>query len=674
MKSLAWSRGALVIAVCAGASIAAVARGCASNDKGGDEPLGDGGGDTAILGDAIGDTPSAITLRIEPPAVTLDVPLGGKSGDVALKVLAKDATGLETDVTDKASLSLSEPTLATFVGAKIGGATHGGKADITATLAGATASATLTVKLAGDVVPSGFDPTSKGKFDAATVDPTPASQPVIEYPLEAAIVPRNVPPMEVQWKKGGDTSAYRVRFTAPGVLDVAAYGTTLESILDAAPWSAVVESAAGGKMQIVVEGLGVTGLQLHRSAPVTITVARDRIDDSAIYYWESSSGSLHALDFAAGKNSVLPVTGSKYAPGSPAVCIACHTVSRDGTRFSYTSGDFSLGTLAASADKKSFAASIEPGTKVPAGFKWTYAAFDPKESTETPAVLVTKADAPATQNAPGHVRLELLHPDTGAVIASNLVAWLTAFPAGVGRDILQPDWSPSGFVVFSSYDSEASNPDASAVLKKAYVRDLGDDAVNTSILEATVAWDATKKSFTFGAPKVLVKAKAPTSLDTSETDVLPQISPDDTLVAFTRSDGWWPIRLQSDAVNGTGRIAIVRRSDGHVVELSNASGPANSNSTWPQWAPTAGSEYLWVAFSSERPYGHRMAPGVALPAECKPQGRTLCKNMWIAAVDKKLATTGTLDPSAVPFWMPGQTALASAVSPRWTKAVVGVAK
>ncbi|MEO7096290.1 MAG: hypothetical protein ABI175_23730, partial [Polyangiales bacterium] len=520
------SHGALALAVCGGALLAAVSPGCADNDKGGGgDPLGDGSVDTTPS-DVGADTPAAFTLRIEPAAVTLTVPLGGKSGDAALKVFAKDGKGVESDVTDKASLSLSEPTLATFTGAKIGGATRGGKAEITATLAGATSTAALTVKLSGDVTPAGFDPTLKGKFDTATLDPTAASQPVIEYPLEAAIVPRNVPPMEVQWKKGGDSTAYRVRFTSPDVLDVAAYGTSLEAVLDAAPWGTVIESAAGAKMQMIVEGLGTTGL--HRSAPVTITIARDRIDDSAIYYWETSSGSLHALDFTAGKNTVLPVTGSKYAPGTPAVCVACHTVSRDGTRFSYTSGDFSLGTLAASADKKSFAAAIEPGTKVPAGFKWTYAAFDPKEATEMPAVLVTKADAPASQNAAGHVRLELLHPDTGVVIPSNLVDWLSAFPAGLGRDVLQPDWSPSGFVVFSSYDSEANNPDAAGVLKKAYVRDLGDDAVNTSILEASVTWDATKKAFTFGTPKVLVKAKTPTNLDSSETDVLPQISPDDT--------------------------------------------------------------------------------------------------------------------------------------------------
>ncbi len=352
----------------------------------------------------------------------------------------------------------------------------------------------------------------------------------------------------------------------------------------------------------------------------------------------------------------------------PTVCVACHTVSRDGTRIAYTSGTFGLGTLKVSDDKKTYDSTIEPGTKVTPGFKWTYGAFNPSEKTSVPALLVTQADPTAAQNAAGHVRLALVDPDTGANVASNLKDWLTAFPLSAPTDLLQPDWSPAGVVVFAAYDSEMKNPTGSPA--KAWVRDLGDDAVATSILEANVKWDG--KVFTFETPKVLVKPPASTSLDTWETNVLPQLSPDDAFVAFTRSKGWWPIRFQSDAVNGSGKLALVRRADGKVIELANASGPDDSNTTYPQWAPSMGTDYAWIAFSTERPYGHRMAKGMALPPACIPQGRSMCKNMWITAIDRKKAASGDLDPSAPPFWMPGQTALASAVSPRWTRTAITV--
>jgi hypothetical protein len=617
------------------------------------------------------DAPSTVTLRVDPPDVALTLPLGGTAPTGSYRVLEKASPeAAEVDVTADAVVSiLDDATIATIAGGTISMVAHGGTTGYSVTSHGATATATLHVKLVGDVFAAGFDPTKKAAFDAATIDPTGASQPKIEYPLDGAVVPQNLPPMEAQWSAGGDSTAYRVRLSAPSV-DVAFYTTARESTASVDTWKLVLASAAGGKLAHVVEGLGATGL--HVSAKASLSVARDRIDDSAVFFWESSSGSMKVLDIGSGKLSALPVTGSAYAPGSATTCVACHTVSRDGTRFAYTSGSFGLGTLKASDDKTTFTAKIEPGTKVTPGFKWTYGAFNPDEVAAPPALLVTKADTNA-QNAPGHVRLAFVDPETGAEIASNADTWLAAFPAGIGRDLLQPDWSSSGVVVFTAYDSEKANPDATQVLKKGYVRDLGDDAIASSIVEASVAWDATAKRFVLGAPKVIVSAPlAP--YDAAETDVLPQLSPDDKFVAFTRSDGWWPIRLQSDAVNGTGRLALVRRSDGTVLELTTASGPPNSNSTWPQWAPTVGKDYAWVAFSSERPYGHRMAKGVALPAACIPQGRALCKNMWITAIDLKSAVTGTADPSQVPFWIPGQIALASAVSPRWTKSALSTIK
>lgn len=269
-----------------------------------------------------------------------------------------------------------------------------------------------------------------------------------------------------------------------------------------------------------------------------------------------------------------------------------------------------------------------------------------------------------------HTRID---PDTGAELSSNLADWLAAFPAGVPRDLLQPDWSNSGVIVFTAYDTNMANPDPAGMPAKAWVRLLGDDSVGGSIAEASVTYDAAAKKFVFGPPKLLVKAKVGASLDVTETNVLPQISPDEMLVAFSRTDGWWPVKYQSPAViNVTGRIAIVRRADGKVVELANANGPPKSDVTQPQWAPTIGTDYAWLAFSAERPYGHRMSKATPLPSSCfAGTGMTLCKNMWITAIDRK-AAAGDGDPSQIPFWMPGQTPLASAVSPRWTKTAVKV--
>jgi hypothetical protein len=649
-------RGIVVVSIVIGACNGA------SKDNEDNLPITDGD----PVDTSTGETSMGATLRIEPAEILLTTTLDGTSTSATIKAFENDK-----EVT--ASYTLGDPSIATIDGSTVGKAKHGGVTTITGRTPTASGDAVLKVKLIGDSFVAPADATTKAAFDGATLKADPTKAPAIEYPLDKAIVPRNVPPMEVQWS-ATDATQWRVHFQTKDTLDLVVYSKTREALLPSAAWSIVTESAAGEEVTITVDGLGPSGL--YASAPVTVKVARDRIDDTSIFYWESSSGSMKVLDFATGKLAPLPVTGSAWAPGDPTKCVACHTVSRDGTRFAYTNGDISLGTLVANKEKTSFVASIEPGTTVNTkDFRWSHGVFNPVEASTRAALLVTKADRVAN-NAAGHVRLALIDPETGVDIPSNLTEWLAAFPPGYPRDLLQPDWSNAGVVVFNAYDTEMPNPDPTGMPAKAYVRLLGDDSVGGSIMEATVSYDAASKKFTFGAPKYLVKAKVGASLDVTESNTLPQISPDESLVAFARFDGWWPVKYQDPAViNITGRVLVVRRSDGAVIELANANGPPKSDVTQPQWAPTVGVDYAWLAFSAERPYGHRMNASIPRPSSCfAGTGMTLCKNMWITAIDRKKAAMGTADPSNIPFWMPGQTALASAVSPRWTKTAIKVAK
>jgi len=41
----------------------------------------------------------------------------------------------------------------------------------------------------------------------------------------------------------------------------------------------------------------------------------------------------------------------------------------------------------------------------------------------------------------------------------------------------------------------------------------------------------------------------------------------------------------------------------------------------------------------------------------------------VTAIDRSKLAQGTADPSAAPFWIPGQNVNAQYVSPRWTRAV-----
>jgi hypothetical protein len=635
--------------------------------------------DAAKRDDVVTDIPidraaQVASARIEPASAELIARVESAGTSQDFRVFLRASPGApEEDVTAEAQFTVDDAQVATNAGARVTAGSRGGTARVDVLVRGATAQARVRVRLVGDVVPTGVDPALPGRFAAATDDPTPAAAPRIEYPLAGAVVPANVPPMEVQWTQAADNAVYRLVLSGDN-LEVAVYGAARELTASRALWASVLASARDAALRFTVQALGPTGGR-RASAPVTITVAPDRIDDSSIYYWESSSGSFKVLDFASGTNRALPTdspTVTRAAAGG--TCVACHTVSRDGRRYAYTTGAFNYGSLRlqnGDGGAARYGVAIEPGAAVTTGFRASHGAFNPLEAATRAALLLTTAPV-VPNNTAGHVRLQLLDPDTGAEVPSDVGALIAALPASVGHDVLIPDWSDDGSrVVFSAYDSEAMGTTAGVGATRAHVRILTDDAVAASIVEATVRYDAKLRRFRFSDPRVLVQSPPDPSFDTRQNNVLPVYSPDAALVAFTRAEGWWPIRFQTDATNDTGRVALVRRSDLATVELARASGPARTDTTWPQWAPGTGTRYAWLAFSSARPYGHRMAPGVPLPSSCLPQGHSLCKQMWITAIDRRAAEqTPLVDPSAVPFWMPGQNATASAVSPRWTTRVI----
>ena len=94
------------------------------------------------------------------------------------------------------------------------------------------------------------------------------------------------------------------------------------------------------------------------------------------------------------------------------------------------------------------------------------------------------------------------------------------------------------------------------------------------------------------------------------------------------------------------------------------------SSTWPQWAPALGKKFVWVAYSTERPYGHLLTPKNQTCSLIN--GQQQCKQVWIMAVDltKLNDPAGTLDPSSPPFRVPGQALNIQAVSPQWTLPVI----
>ena len=590
--------------------------------------------------------------------VTQTITLGVTPATITYHAYAKTGSAPERDVSTEVSWSVAAK-IATLAGGVATLTGTGRKTPVTATLSGVSASSPLTVKVTGDVFGAGTDPTTKAGFDGAVADADVKAAPALEYPEDGVVLPANLPPIEAQWSQAADNASYRVRVQSADVLDVTFYTTARELAFPAGAWSTIALTTADAPSQMSVDGLG--GGKLRAGAARAFTVAADTIDDSAIYVWQSSSGSFRVLDIIAGTDVPLPNAEPALAAGQP--CSGCHRISRDGKRFSYTymgnGGTFQFGALIYDDKQGLYASKIAPSP----GFRATYATFNPSEATEVPAMLLTSPDN-VPQNTAGTVRLQLVNPDDGTPVMSNLAQALSMIDPSVGHATSMPDWSPDGtFVVFAAYDSD-----------KNHVRLLGDDIVAASIVQVPVAFDKTT-GFTFGAPQTLVPVAAGASdtPDTGENNLLPTISPDGAAVVFTRAAGWWSIKTQQSLINLSGQIAVVRRKDGQVLELHKGSnGPGTTlSSTWPQWAPSFGKRFGWLAYAAERPYGHRLTKASPENAQCGlVQGQQQCKHLWVTAIDLAKLGSGTDDPSAAPFFIPGQTLAAQYVSPQWTHAVI----
>jgi WD40-like Beta Propeller Repeat len=646
------SRSLVLFSICFGSSALAMIS-CADSE-------GTASSTTSTNEDAGADAPASFSLRIDPVATVLVVGLDAATVNAPVRAYALREGEPEKDLTNDVEWSIDNTNIAGVNLGTIATRGIGGKTKIRASYEGVSAEADLTVMLKGTTYLPGTDATTEMAFDMAMVDPDPTNAPAIEYPEDGVVLPANLPPIEAQWSQGNANIAYRVRVSSPDVLDVTLYTTNRELLFPAGTWKKLGGSSPDGPLTLTVEAIDAAG-NLRTSAPRTMTVSSDGIDESAIYVWQSSTGSFRVLDIINGTDIPLPTNSPQLTPGQP--CSGCHRISRDGKRFSYTynGGEFNFGTLAYDDTQKQYAAKIAPSPAL----RGTYASFNPLEDSTRAAMLFTAPDT-VPQNTAGTVRLLLTDPDTNAAIPNNFADMIQQIPPENGRATLMPDWSPAGdFIVFTAYDSNAN-----------YVRLLGDDTVLGSVVEMPVQYMA-DGSFQFGAPKVLVAAPsaAGTNPDTGENNVLPSVSPDGSIVAFTRANGWWSIKTQQSLINLSGRIALVRRADGQVLELERgaSNGPDDVwSSTWPQWAPTLGKKWVWLAYASERPYGHRLTPQ---NSTCSlVQGQKQCKQLWITALDRTKLAQGMEDPSQAAFWIPGQSITAQYVSPQWTVAVINVPK
>lgn len=599
---------------------------------GGDDSSGfDGGTDAAP--DA---APTYTNVVVDPPNVALDVPVTGGATQ-AYKAYADTAGQSHVDVTSQCVFHVSDTSLGTFPqgSATFTSASRGGDTTVTATCGAGQGTGALHLTLKGWVLGKGAPNDAPALFSSAAPGSDSTRTPAVEYPLDAAVAPLNIPPVDTQWTTA-QNDLFHLRWTSKHLaLDL--YTTDADAQFSDAMWSDVAASASGDSVAITVEGLQqASPTQKFASAPVTLVMSKDKIDNTAIYWWASSQGSLITQTFGQ--------TGAPTAVKND--CTSCHSVSRAGSRIGYSRcvgddcGQLYAGFMRYDTTNKVWTDTVDANGKAIHGSFTTFAPDGyPFPDDKQSLALVTMAG--------GH--LSLYDPDTGAAVSSNVDVVSTHGP-GQPRSGLMADWSPDGkTIVF------ASTPNAGQWI------DLSQSAL------ATMTYTYSGGTHTFGEPSFIVPGPITLASGSYDNLFFPSFSPDGSYIVFDAARAAWRDSTPGQAGAPGQRLVLTNPTGAWTVELANLNGPGDLDTTWPHWAPSNSSDYYWVVFSTERPYGHKLTKANTAAA-CVANGVSQCKQIWVAALSKSAlsAKSPPGDPSAPPMWMPGQDLGADNISPYWT--------
>jgi hypothetical protein len=509
-------------------------------------PGGGGGGDGGNDGDG---GPVGITLEISPPDAVITV-LNGAPATLIYSVTARQPNGATADVSGAAILSIDEARLGSFTGTTLTAeGLLAGRGLVTAVYQGAAASVPVTIKVAGTRVLDPAPANAPDLFAAAAEDA--ARAPTIVYPSDQTMVPPNLGDFEVHFTDADGNDLFEVALTSD-VIDLRVYLTGSAAAWTAflpEEWAVAGDSEAGSLLKAQVRGmLSSAPAMAGTSAPVAIPVSRDDVE-GGIYYWAASASGIYRHDFGKPGEPAEQF----YTPTQSGRCVACHALSRDGTRMAVT---YDGGNGEATVIDVATRTPLYPGGTLYSNFT----VFDPSGT----RMLTTSGGAITLRDA------------------ANAAVLGTLTTPGYAT---HPDWSPAGDRVCYIV-SNSPNVDWAFGGGHLYVQ----------------PYDAATQ--TFGAAQELVPAGG-------QNIYYPTFSPDGQWILYNQSneDAYDDGSAEIWAVPVDGSLPPLMISRANI-------GPGLTNS-WARWAPfqsESGGEmsesFYWFTISSKRQFGVRHPGGV----------------------------------------------------------------
>ncbi len=449
-----------------------------------------------------------------------------------------------------------------------------------------------------------------GGFDGVT---PAAGALAIAYPNAGATLPHDLAPIDVQWTPPPGLGAYRVTFAVDTGDRLRGYVPKPDFIPSATDWQWLLDRAAGHTITLTVAGgvadaTGAIAAGAVTSPGQPLLVSHDDATGALFYFATTGDqltgdGTLERLELGSQKPD-------KYLNKSNdgGRCVGCHALARDGSRVAFSFLD--IGGTGAQLSLGSVDATNPTAQQAAAGNPVAQSVFNADGSK-----LITSFQG----------KLQLRDGTSGAKIADIV----TSGPA------LYPDWSPDGQkIVFVK-------PDAACA---AGLFNFGQDSIfvyGGSLVTMTVNGN------TFANELVVLQASA------GENNYYPSWSPDGSYLAFTRADAttkssWGMANSACNGKDGSGvsydnpsatTWLLPTGAGSTPFALTAANGAPMLTNSWPKWGPKADGEYLWLSFSSTRPYGNVLT------------GANAHHQLWITAVKKG---TELSDLSAPAVWFPFQ--------------------
>jgi len=558
-----------------------------------------------------GDTTNA-TLTLDPPTSELLI-LNGTAAHATFTATLVLASGEKRDVTADTRFGI-DGAYGQFVANELTIGV-GGKAEVYGVYTDKTGTAEVVARVKSVRVDPSLPPTTPGLFDGPE---DPALAPQIVYPPASAVMPRNVGDFEVHWTDGHANDVFEislhtefsdVKAYVKGGNGLAATGPTPSwSAFQAAEWFTGIGTANAVSFQVRGARSTAPGT-VGAAAPQTIALSNEEME-GGLYYWAAASTSavigVYRHDMSKPGEPAEEFLTSKQLPGK---CVACHVLSRDGTKMAIT---YKGGGGPASM--------VDVGLKTvgPEVSGWNFGTFTPDNA----QFLAVEAGT-----------LTVRDTATQAVLATMPSAF---------SFVSHPDLSPDGNRLVY-----ATNPNG-----------YHDWEFITGALYTRTYNQATH---VFGPEVKLV--------DDGKNNFYPSWSPDGTWILFNKA----PADTSYDNANCTTWVVKADGSQPPVeLALADQSvGLTNSWPRWapfPQSLGTAAEPMFWVTIASKRDFGVRLRNTGLFqrPALGTPAKRS---QIWMTPFFPNRAARGA-DPSAPVFRLPFQNLDSSNHIAQWTERVV----